>query len=86
MGDKLILYDWRCNTASCNTKYEALAPSEQRTGICPECGGQSKRLISTPRIALDGCDPAFPSAYDKWAKTREQKAKKDREEKAKDGL
>jgi len=76
MGDKLLLFDFRCT--SCDEKFDALVKSEQRTHTCPACGGEAKRLISTPRIALDGCDPSFPGAYSKWAKVREQRTKQDR--------
>jgi len=37
-----------------------------------ECGGEYHRQISAPRIALDGTDPGFPDAYNKWATQHEQ--------------
>ena len=73
---KQILYEWRCH--SCNTKYDALATSDTLVGKCPECGHESKRLISAPRLDPKmGLDPDNPTMYDKWARTRTQKAKLD---------
>jgi putative FmdB family regulatory protein len=71
----MILYDWRCNTAACYTKFEAMAPMSQMSGQCPECGGQAKRLISAPRIdPRMGVDTDFGTMGDRWAKKMEQKA------------
>jgi hypothetical protein len=39
------------------------------------CGEMAKRMIGMPRVALDGTDPGFPGAYEKWAKIREDRAK-----------
>ena len=74
---KLILYDWRCQ--SCDTKYEALAKSDIKIGACPECGADSKRLISTPRLDPKmGLDPSNPTAYDKWERKNRQKVEQDK--------
>jgi putative FmdB family regulatory protein len=71
-----ILYDWRCNIASCNTKFEAMAPMSQLVTTCPECGGQAKRLISAPRIdPRMGVDLAFGTMADKWARKMEKRGK-----------
>jgi hypothetical protein len=40
-----------------------------------ECGGLADRIIGMPRVSLDGTDPGFPGAYEKWAKTREDNAR-----------
>ena len=39
---------------------------------CPHCGGVAIRIIGMPRVALDGTDPDFPGAYQKWATVREE--------------
>ena len=38
--------------------------------VC-KCGEYAYRVIGMPRVALDGTDPAYPSAYDRWANIRE---------------
>jgi putative FmdB family regulatory protein len=71
-----ILYEWRCNDAKCNTKFDAMAPMSQVVGQCPTCGGTAKRLISAPTIDPRlGVDPDFGTLGDKWAKKMERKAK-----------
>ena len=80
---KLILYDWRCT--ECNLKYEGMAKMVELKGTCPECGSESKRLISTPRITLDGTDDAFSTAYDKWGKIHEDEHKRNKKMEAEHG-
>lgn len=74
---KAILYDWRC--LSCDTKYDALVKSDVFNHPCPECGGDSKRLISTPHFDPKmGLDPDFGTFGDKWAKKNKQKVEQDK--------
>ena len=37
---------------------------------CPHCGNDASRLISAPRISLDGCSGDFPTAADAWVNRR----------------
>ncbi len=37
---------------------------------CPHCGNDATRLISAPRISLDGCSGDFPTASDAWVNRR----------------
>ncbi len=39
------------------------------------CGGKAKRVMSMPRIDLDGTSGDYPTAYDRWANIREQNRK-----------
>lgn len=55
---------------------EALVDYETTQVPC-ECGEVATRIISTPRIALDGTNPNFVGAYDRWARVREEKAKQE---------
>ena len=64
----MILYDFFCS--KCERKFEAFAKLGESKTICSRCGGEAERLVSAPRIRLDGCDSAFPTAYDQWAKRR----------------
>lgn len=65
----LILYDFRCSQGHLEDK---LVPSHTKTDKCSVCQGTSKRVISPVRSKLDGTDPGFPDAYDKWARDHEK--------------
>lgn len=71
----MLLFDFRCQ--SCNKLTEGFARSaDVKAQIeCKECGDQAVRIISPVRCKLDGTDPGFPDAWDKWAKMHEQGAK-----------
>ncbi len=38
---------------------------------CKACNSMASFIISAPSISLDGTDPGFPGAYDKWARLHE---------------
>lgn len=67
---KFMFFDFRCEV--CDHVFEDFVKPSV-TPQCPECNGRTARLISAPRIALSGTDPAFPGAYDKWERTQKQK-------------
>lgn len=48
-----------------------------RTTSCKECGKEAVRMISAPRISLEGITGAFPGASDKWVKTRAERLKQE---------
>lgn len=56
---------------------EQFIDEEIRTTSCRECGASAMRLISTPRISLEGITGAFPGAADKWVKKRAEKLKQE---------
>ena len=72
---KFILFDFRCT--ECLVKFEEMVKSSVKELPCPQCGARSTRLISTPRLdPRMGLDPVGnPTMGDKWARTREQRAK-----------
>lgn len=76
---KLILYDFRCT--KCAHKFDGLVNSDVMSLPCPECTADSNRLISTPRFdPRMGLDPeGNPTMADKWAKTRNQRARIERQ-------
>ncbi len=53
---------------------------ETKVVTCTVCGTDASRIVSMPRIMLDGTDPVYVSAHEKWAKTREDKAKQERKQ------
>ena len=75
----LILYDFKCS--SCGYLDERLVHPEQRLLNCPKCNESTyKRVISPVRSKLDGTDPGFPDAYDKWARDHEKAGRQPVEE------
>ena len=69
----LRMYDFTCD--ECGHTHERLVSSDTYTDRCPQCGYDAKRIISPVRCKLDGTDPSFPGAYDKWARDHEKAAK-----------
>ncbi len=66
------LRDFVCD--DCGKEQERFIDTDITTLPC-DCGGNANRIIGMPRVALDGTDPGFPGAYDKWARTWEDNAK-----------
>ena len=71
------LFDFKC--CKCNEITERLIHSDIKTIFCERCGGLMEKILSMPQIMLDGTDPSLPGAYDKWARTREQRHRKNKE-------
>lgn len=66
------IFDYRC----CGKVFEKLTRNADQDNVkCPECGQLAKKLLSAPQIALDGTDPGFPDAYDRWARRHETHGK-----------
>lgn len=65
-------FDFKCEHGHVTEMFVA---SETREIDCPVCGFTAKRLISTPRVSLDGISGAFPGAADKWVQQRAEKLK-----------
>lgn len=71
------LYDFKCSEGHITEKFVG----DETTILC-ECGLDANRIISPIRISLDGTDPVFVSAYDKWAKRHEDKQKQEAKQNA----
>lgn len=69
------LYEFRCCDGHIT---ERLVGYETTQVECETCAEVANRIISAPRIELDGTDPVYVSAYDKWAKKREEKTRLER--------
>jgi hypothetical protein len=67
------LRDFLCER--CGIEEERYLDSTITQIVCPECGHTMIRLIGMPKVSLDGTDPGFPGAYEKWANVREQNAR-----------
>ena len=65
------MYDFKCSEGHITEGFV----DYETTVINCECGDVANRIISPVRISLDGTDPTYVGAYDKWARTREQQKK-----------
>lgn len=54
---------------------EFLESYETKKIGCPSCSHFAYRVISAPRIALDGVSMHFPTAADAWANKHEEAAR-----------
>ena len=71
------LYDFECAVKSCKHVFEDLVDGGLRMSVCPKCGGPGYQILSAPKFQLNGTDPGFPGAYDKWARDRSKRAAKE---------
>jgi len=60
-----ILYSFQCQ--GCKETFDRLTEYCKVT-TCPTCGSDADKLISTPRVSLEGYSGAFPSASWNWEK------------------
>ncbi len=67
-----LLRDFVCD--KCGTEVERYIDTTIDHLDCV-CGGKMTRIIGMPKVSLDGTDPDFPGAYEKWASVREQRAR-----------
>lgn len=67
------MFDFECEEKHIT---ESLVDYET-TKIDCGCGKVANRIISPVRINLDGTNPNFVGAYDRWARIREEKHKQE---------
>lgn len=68
-----ILYEFKCN--DCNSVFEELTEFK-RESTC-ECGGKADKILSAPRISLEGVTGDFPGAAMSWDKKHAEKLKQE---------
>ncbi len=73
------LFEFHCST--CDYHFEELTEYTQ-TFPCPKCNSNANKLISTPRVKLEGWSGSFPSAADAWDKKRKQKLAEEQKQNA----
>lgn len=59
------LFEFLCS--HCNNHFEELTEYTQHI-TCPSCGKQADKIISTPRVHLEGWSGSFPGAAMAWEK------------------
>ena len=78
----LRLFDFQCDRGH---RDEHFVEPEVRTVVCRTCGGVAVRLLSAPRIRLEGLSGDFPTAAAQWEKRRESHMAKERKNKERHG-
>lgn len=68
------IYDFRCPDGHTFDHYCRVA--DRNKPVTCECGKSANRIMSLPHFHLNGTDPGFPTAYDKWADMHEKEARK----------
>lgn len=71
------MYEFQCEAGHITEKYVGY---ETTIVPCEACGNDANRIISAPRISLDGTDPVYVSAHDKWSRVRREKLKAERKQ------
>lgn len=71
----LRIFEFLC---PCGVRREALVDPSVREIQCPGCDLPATRVISAPRVALEGVTGAFPTAADAWVARREEKMRVER--------
>lgn len=76
-----VLRDFRCDSGHVSEEFI----DSEITSIKCQCGLHANRMLGYGTIMLDGTDRSFPSAWDKWATTREKRHQKLAEKNRKEG-
>jgi hypothetical protein len=63
------IFEFRCAKDHLSEKF---VDDEVRSIECPHCRNEASRIISSPRISLEGITGAFPSAHEAWARKHEE--------------
>ena len=69
------IFEFQCNN---DHVFEQYIDDSLKTTTCPACDTEAKRIISKPRIDLEGCSGDFPTAADAWVRRRESHMKYER--------
>jgi len=68
------IFEFQCKQGHVTERY---IDEHERTTTCIECEGAAHRIVSMPRINLEGITGAFPGAADAWVRKRAQKLKQE---------
>ncbi len=64
------VFEFICNNNHYNERY---VDDTVRTVDCETCNSEAHRIVSAPRIQLEGCSGDFPGAAMRWEQKRAQK-------------
>lgn len=65
--------------------FEKLVEDHVRSVSCVHCDTNATRVVSAPRVNLEGITGAFPGAYHKWERVRAEKLQQERKKAAANG-
>lgn len=66
------IFEYKCPMCHYVSEHMCSVSKRKEPKSCRKCGNdEAKFITSAPSVALDGTDPGFPGAYDKWARTHE---------------
>ena len=65
-----LILDFKCDEGHVTERF---IDSTSSIVPCKTCGKEAKKMLGLGTIMLDGTDPAFPGAYDRWATIREKR-------------
>ena len=65
--------------------FEKLVNDNIRSMKCPYCDAEATRVVSAPRVNLEGITGAFPGAYSRWERVRAEKQQQERKKAASHG-
>lgn len=71
----LVFNNFKC--PECQKQDEYFVDNRAHEVVCRSCGATATKMLNVPLFHLSGTDSGFPTAYDKWAKKREQKLKEE---------
>ena len=71
----LRVFDFQCPNDHIT---ESFVNSDTREINCSVCGQTATRLVSTPRVRLEGTTGDFPGAAMQWERKRAEKIKAER--------
>lgn len=65
-----LLRDFKCNDGHITERF---IDNQIDTVPCRTCGKDAQKTLGLGTIILDGTDPSFPGAWNKWANVRESR-------------
>lgn len=68
------LFEFQCS--NCKEIFEELT-EYKKVSQCPLCSSDADKIISTPRVSLEGISGAFPGASWAWEKKHNYKPTQD---------
>lgn len=61
-----MLYEYECTACGARREHFLKLADRDNPPACESCGGTLKRVLTPPKLHLDGCDPDFPTAARNW--------------------
>lgn len=76
------IFEFRCEHGHTSSQ---LVDDSIREAPCRECGANAVRIVSAPRVNLEGITGAFPGAYSRWERVRAEKLAQEKKKAASNG-